>query len=277
MRLSVALISYFLTVLFTLVLPIFALIVSNKKSKWFRTAHFLLGALFFVICLIGYFLILSRHLSTADNITDYYNTVFYRVTVVSLLSVLVAVILWLIGMLGYAKRLSFNKAFSFFTGFGSVACILVGVYCLIMFFTLCGYSIFKTLSHFDTTLYGFYFITGPAQHTTISVFTPIWSHVTFGVACLSFFALSICIAAYLKKVTTQKIKLSTNIFCFIGIVISFVILLDVVVFMMQFSLPHYIMAGITVICVGIALGMIFLASRKQEKPLAEYNKQFDYE
>ncbi len=271
MNFSVAVITYILCFLFCLVLPLFLLRFKRKKGYKISPGHFLLGLFSFVIASVVYFLVLRFHLSLQDDIGAYYNTAAYRITIISLITAFFFTVLWILGVCVYSKRQMTRACNSFFTGFGSLGCILFGVYTLLMFLGLMFQYCTSTLLSFDETLQAFHF----SPDVYISVFTPMLGHLSFAVAFVDFLVIAVCISHVLCTMAKKKIPVRVLVAAFTVLLICLIVIVDVVLFMSLLHIAHYTMA---IICTTCALGAylitrLALTSEKQEK--TGYQKQFD--
>ncbi len=270
MRLSSAIIAYILTFFLTVALPSVSLHFWKKKNK-FSFLHMMLGMIFFFVFLVAYVLVLKFHLSIEDGINNYYNTVVYRVTIISLMTALITVLLWIFGMRVYVRRQAIGECMSFYFGFGCLGAMAIGLYSLVMLVMLCVQYFTSTLLCFDESIQAFRF----TQDVFVAVFTPIFGHVSFAVAFLSFAFISVSIAALLKQYIVKKISLSAGSMSFAAVAVSLIILVDIVVFMKMFKMSHVVMAIIAVCLCGISAAVVFLLSKHEKKEEKGYIKQFD--
>ena len=272
MKFSVALIAYVLTVLICIVFPIVIGVLTSKR-RIFKpaVAHVLLGALFFVVAIIGLYLLLRYHLTTQDGVSNYYNTATYRITVVGLVSVAFSIILWIFGMLVYARRQAYNQGISFYIGFGCGGCVLVGLYSLMMLLVLIYQYFTSTLLRFDTTVQAFYF----SPDTYVPVFSPVFGHVSLGIAVLSLLILSVLFSVMMNCITAKKVPLSISVLAFIGLTIALAVLITLVLFMSMLELPHYLLAVLAIACDALGACMVLLVDRRADKAQGEYAKQFE--
>ena len=271
MKISTALIAYLLTFVICILLPLGIGLLAKRKEKKICLLHFLIGLILFVIFAVGYFLIFKYHLTVKDGVGDYYNSSFYRVVIISLATILVSVFLWLIAMKAYVKRQALTECISFFVGFGCSGVALLGVYSLVMLLQLTIMSCTSTLLAFDTVKLAFHF----SPDTYIFVFSPILGHVSYAIAFISFLFIAFCFAKFLNRLAMAQVPFGVSLFCFIVLVLSLVILVDVAAFLSMFNMPHYVMAIIILffdIVAALAVRWTYQAERKAE---TGYKKQFD--
>ncbi len=271
MKISVALLVYFLTFLLCFGIPAVGGLYAKKKNVKIIGLHFWIGLAVFVVAAVAYFLLLKYHLTIRDGVADYYNTAVYRVTIVSLITVLIAVLLWVFAMRLYVKRQATHECLGFFSGFGCAGVTLLGIYAFYMFAQLLIMVCFRSLLSFDTVKQAFLF----EPDTNIFVLSPIWGHVSYAVAMLSLLFSVVCVAMLLNRIAKANIPFWASFFGFFAWIISLVGVIDLFIFLNMFKMSHTMMA---VLCIALDLLMavsVLIAYRTKIKRDDEYNKQFD--
>lgn len=271
MKLSTAVITYILTVLLCLALPIACKWWASKKQIKFSVLHSVLGVVFFVIYLVAYYLMLRYYLNAEDGITNYYNTATYRVTITVLQSLFLSVLLWIIAALLYARRQAYKQCLSFFVGFGCGASFLMGLYAFMMLVGLVWQYLSSTLLSFDETVKAFYFST----ETYLPVFTPMLGHISFAIGFLCLLTIAVSFALALNRMTAKRVKFFSKLISFLGINISFSVLVTVLFFMQMFNMPHYLMAIVAIVCALISVGGTYLVYKNEVVDFTGYTKQFE--
>lgn len=271
MRFSAAVIAYLLSFLICVVLPLAITFIAKKKQKKISALHFLFGLLVFIVALVAYYLVLRYHLTAQDDIGAYYNTAFYRVTIISLITVFLSVLLWIFAINVYSKRQMSRACISFFAGFGCIGCAMLGVYSLLMLLVLVFQYLSSTLLSFDMSLQAFHF----SPDVYISVFTPIFGHVSYSVAFIAFWMICLCFALVLCRMATAQIPLWKSVAAFIGLVIPLTALVNIIVFMNMFNFSHYVLGILAVICVLLSLTMVLITYKSNSREEKGYQKQFE--
>ena len=268
MRFSHAVLSYLISFLICIGVPVVLALLSRKKRPKIHWFHFLLGMVFFILLIGIYYLVLSRHLQAADGIANYNNTQFYRVTVITLLTVVLAVLLYIFARLVYLRKQKFEQNFSFFAGIGSGGVVLIGMYCLAMLVVLVLQYFGTTLLSFDSAVQAFYF----DSDTYISVFMPIWGHVSFAAAALCFMGGCVAFGVSANRMAVQKKMKWFSVFLIaLGELAALCIMIDLFCFMVMWSVPHYFMALFMFV---LAAFLVFLTVKIDIGENAPYEKQF---
>lgn len=271
MNLFTAFICYVLATVICIGMPILIAVLSTRKGLRIKGWHLIFGVAFFSIFFIAYYLVLKFHLTTAQGITEYYNTTTYRVMIISFLTIILSVLLWLFGMIVYMRRQFYDECLSFFAGFGCGGCVLVGGYALLMSLTLAIQCVSSSLLYFDTTVQAFYF----NDETYFSVFLPMSGHISFAIAAFCFLIIMLTFALLLNRITSNLVPIWKSMLSFIGLILSLTALLAVFCFMTMLDCPHYVMAMISSICAGICLGLTYLTYRCSRHSDGAYKKQFE--
>ncbi len=271
MNLLTAFIYYAIAILISVALPILFVVLTKKKGYKLNVLHTFFGVVAFLVMFICYFLILKHHLSAADGVTNYYNSPAYRVGIIGLFTVFFAILLWIFGMLVYMRRQSYRSCISFFAGFGSGGCIMVGGYALFMFVTLTIQCLASSFQYFDTNVQAFYF----SDETYVSVFLPMSGHLSFAVAAVCLLIIFVSFAWVMCRITSTVIPFKISLISFICLLISLTTFLLVLCFMRMISCPHYLMAIISLLCSGVSLLSVYFSYRFTNKVEGGYRKQFD--
>ncbi len=269
MNLISALGAYLVTIL--ICFGIFAVYFKSakKKQQKFHVGYFLCGLAFFIVSLIGYYLLLKYHLSIKDGVSDYYNTAVYRIAIISLITLLIFILIWIFSMRVFVKRQALTECKAFFAGFTCSAALLLGLYSVFMFLHLAVMGCTSELLAFDTTKLAFQF----APETYVFVFAPFWGHVSFAVAFASFFFFGISLALILNRMATKVLPFKISLVVFLLTALVMVIMINLIAFMKMLSLPHYVMAIIMIILDILLFGLICLVHRERMDE-SEYEEQF---
>ncbi len=271
MSLLSAFICYALTVLIAIALPILCAVLARKKGYKINVLQMFFGFILFIISFVCYFLILKHHLSTADGVTNYYNSPAYRVAIIAMFTLFFAVLLWIFGMLVYMRKQSYKSCLSFFAGFGSGGCLMIGGYGILMLLSLTIQCLSSSYQYYDTKVEAFYF----SDETYVSVFQPMFGHVSFAIAAICFLTILIAFAWVMCRITSINIPFKVNFFTFVLLLISITAFLIVLCFMRMFSCPHYLMALISLFCAGISLLAVHFTYRFVSTNSGLYSKQFE--
>lgn len=271
MSIVTALLVFAVTAVLCLGIPIAVLLLLKKKNYKLSAINILIGMLSFIVAFACYFIVLKFHLSGSDNVQDYYNTPFYRVMIISLLTVLVTVLLWVFCTIGYIKRQNFRSCLSFFSGFGCSATVLVGLYSVSMFFVLL-FKLFSGYVGFDAELQAFEF----RNEVFVSVFEPIGGHISYGIAALGFLLAEVLLGVCLNRIGQNRLPFWTSFVTFVGLVLALTVIVVSVCFATLFGWAHYFVAGVVVVMDALCLLMVWLAGKFSDKSKKEaYQKQFD--
>ncbi len=272
MRFSTALLSYGISALLCLALPFVMHFSLKRKKESIRLFHLLLGLVFFIVFLVAYYFILGTYLAVKKGIGDYYNTPVFRVTVITLITVVLSLLLTLFARGVYIRRQMFAENRSFFIGFGFGMPILIGVYCLSMFLILIAHYMTSALLAFDPAVEAFLF----SGRKYISVFLPMWGHVSMAVIAVGFFLSCLAFGVCINRTATERALPAWGSFVTnLGVIIGFCVMIDIVCFMAMLSVPHYALAIMMMLIAGWQAFMIRLTYRIKKKEQQEYRKQFE--
>lgn len=262
---------YGISFLIAIVLPVLLLIRANKKGHKVKVLHLIGGFIVFIISFFGYSLLIRDHLSSPDGITDYFNTPVYRVTMIALVTIALTFLLWLLGMLTYMRRQSYKNCISFFSGFGSGGCIFVGTYAIFMLISLAIQCFSSSFLYFDKEVQAFYF----SDQTYFSVFLPMSGHISFAITAFCFLIIFVLFAKLMCRITAVKLSTRIKILSFVLMLLSILVMLVTLCLMTTFSCPHYVLAIICTLCVGVSLLAVYLTYRFTELNDSTYEKQFE--
>ena len=199
---------------------------------------------------------------------DYYNTVFFRTLVGSVILILICALRFLLIKSVFFNRYKEDQGVSFSLGIGLMPSLFLGVYLLIMSLVLAGNCLFNGPSMIADGYLTF------ADNTIISIFQPVLGHLSFSLAFFFYSVMVLCSSKWMEKMAVKRyapvvLILWTVLLCsFEGIGIL------LIPFMKMYGLSHWHLLLIFGIFAVLSVLLIWLAPSLKEKETI-YTKQFE--
>lgn len=240
------------------------ILLLKKQKIRFHIGAFALGIITAILSVVA--IILLFRLLFAGS--DYYNTVFFRTMVGSvILSILCGLRFLLL------KSTCFNRdredlGYSFGFGFGFAPLLFVGLYLLIMTLILAGNCLFNGPCIIEEAYLSF------ADNTIISIFRPVEGHLSFAFIFAYYAGLVWASCKWNEQLNLERystpVLILSSVFLFIFEGISLLL----IPFMKMYGLSHWQLA----ICIGVffvlSVLLVCFVPKAKEKD-STYTKQFE--
>ena len=259
------LIVYFLSLLLCAAGYVFGFKALKKKCE--NKIRF--GALFCgVIASVAFLFLMMLLFKATFNNDNYYNTALFHGLIGSLYVFLISTVTSLLVKALFFGRYKSEAGYSFLLGFGAMPSAFLSVYLLIMSVSVVINGLFNGpctvenggLLHFE-------------DNTMISVFQPVWGHISFAVLFLMLGFLFYWEGVLLQKISETKRSLGISILWICGFHILKAIAITVVPFMSLFRLTHWQLAIIVTVFSLLSFVFVFFMPKAPEQ--TEYTKQFE--
>ncbi len=240
------------------------ILLIKKQKIHFQIGAFALGIISAILSVVA--IILLFRLLFAGR--DYYNTVFFRTLVGSVILSILCGLRFLLLRSTCFNRDREDGGYSFGFGFGFAPLLFVGLYLLIMTLILAGNCLFNGPCIIEEAYLSF------ADNTIISIFRPVAGHISFALIFAFYAGLVWSSCKWNEQLNVTRystfvtIAVSVLLFVFEGISLL------LVPFMKMYGLSHWQLA----ICVGVfsalSLLLVHFAPKAKEKD-STYTKQFE--
>lgn len=255
------------------ILPVAALLLAvrilKKHGKKIFLSYSLIGALFFVIMLVGMFALMFYAFSkdAVAAVTAFLPESIYKIALALVFFTVIGLVRYLALNKCYFGNFKEEKGISFLFGYGICGGIAVSVYCVFMALHILFTSIatpLVSLSEQAVLLF--------ENGARISVFTPFYSHIAISAVFVIYFALMIVIALFMSLHSAHPYKWQSTLRMYLFTHASELLAVLTLLFASS-SVNPVVIAAICIIMLALsALSVKFLYKYQEELP---YDKQFE--
>lgn len=264
-----AIICYILAALLPVAALLLAVRILKKYGKKVYISHSFIGALFFILMLVGMFALMLYAFSkdVVATVTAFVPEGIYKITLALVFFTVIGLIRYFALNKCYFGNFKEEKGISFLFGYGICGGVAISAYCVFMALHILFTSIatpFVSISEQAVLLF--------ENGARISVFTPFYSHIAMSVVFVIYFALMIVIALFMAMHSAHPYKWQATFRMYLLTHLSELLAVVTLLFASSSVNPVVIAVICVVMLVLSALSVKFLYKYQEELP---YDKQFE--